>query len=315
MRRAGGDQRVLARQRPPAPGAAAPRSPRGSPAGSAIRPGPNSPQAMAPSSGPDDAARRGAFSVARLRRVAGCSHIARSSPAPSARLVGGEQGGGGQVVRRGRSPPWPSGRRWPGATTTRSGSRAELDMAHLGLVGERESRHRHALPASAGQRQRGHELRRRRRSGRRHARRRPCAAGGSARAPCRRRRRRRRSAGCGGRSAWWRNYRTAAADQILASDGPFALHRDAVALAPVRPVVPHRPVLGAAVVPERHRVRLPAEAALEQRVLHVLVEPGQDAVALVARDAEDAGGEAAVDVQRLPPVTGWVRTTGCSARG
>src|SRR3954470_22388383 len=88
-------------------------------------------------------------------------------------------------------------------------------------------------------------------------------------------------------------------DRRARSNRAFALHRDTVAVAPVRPVVPHRPVLGAAVVPEGDRVRLPAEAALEQRVLHVLVEPGQDAVALVARDAEDAGGEAAVDVERL----------------
>jgi hypothetical protein len=43
-------------------------------AGSAIRPGPNSPQAMAPSSGPTNRT-PSAFRVAKLRRVAACSHI------------------------------------------------------------------------------------------------------------------------------------------------------------------------------------------------------------------------------------------------
>ena len=42
--------------------------------GSAMRPEPNSPQAMAPSSGPTVSA-PSARTVARLRRVAGCSHM------------------------------------------------------------------------------------------------------------------------------------------------------------------------------------------------------------------------------------------------
>src|SRR5580704_9130605 len=74
------------------------------------------------------------------------------------------------------------------------------------------------------------------------------------------------------------------------SHRPFALHRYPRAGAGVGPVVPQRAVLGAAVVPERHRVLGPAEAALEQRIFHVLVEIGQDRVALVARDAVDVAG-------------------------
>src|SRR5260370_35398441 len=85
-----------------------------------------------------------------------------------------------------------------------------------------------------------------------------------------------------------------------ASNRAVALDGDPVARAGVRPIIPHRVVLDAAVVPERDRVRLPAEAALEQRVGHVLVEIAQDAVALVARDAVDVAGEALVDVERLP---------------
>lgn len=83
----------------------------------------------------------------------------------------------------------------------------------------------------------------------------------------------------------------------------------------VRPVVPHRPVLRAAIVAERDRVLGPAEAALEKRILRVLEEMAQDRDALVARNANDVRCEAAIDLKRLLPVTGSVRTTGCSARG
>ena len=44
---------------------------------------------------------------------------------------------------------------------------------------------------------------------------------------------------------------------------------------------------------------MPAEAALEQRVRHVVVEIVEDALALVARDAEYAARKALVDVKRL----------------
>src|SRR5882757_7485105 len=79
-------------------------------------------------------------------------------------------------------------------------------------------------------------------------------------------------------------------------DRPLSLYRHTGAGAGVRPVVPHRAVLGAAIVPERDRVFAPAEAALEQRVLGVLVQIGQHRVALVAGDADDEAREAAVDI-------------------
>src|SRR3954451_8897365 len=85
------------------------------------------------------------------------------------------------------------------------------------------------------------------------------------------------------------------------SHRPIALDRDPVARAGVRPVVPHRVVLDAAIVPERDRVLAPAEAALEQRVGHVLVQIVQNAGALVARDAVDVARKAFVDVERLAP--------------
>src|SRR5580692_9098717 len=80
---------------------------------------------------------------------------------------------------------------------------------------------------------------------------------------------------------------------------PLPFHRHPGAGAGMRPVVPHRAVLGAAVVPERDGVLAPAEAALEQRVLHVLIEIIQHRVALVSGDADDVAGEAAVDIKRL----------------
>src|SRR5205085_4995378 len=90
-----------------------------------------------------------------------------------------------------------------------------------------------------------------------------------------------------------RGYSSVSLDRAVAFDG------DAVARAGVRPVIPHRVVLDAAIVPEGDRVLAPAETALEQRVGHVLVEVAQDAVALVARNAVDVAGEALVDVERL----------------
>src|ERR1700710_1942968 len=88
--------------------------------------------------------------------------------------------------------------------------------------------------------------------------------------------------------------------QRYGSHRPLALDRHPRARAGVRPVVPHRAVLGAAVVPERNGVFGPAEAALEQRVFRMLIEIGQHGVALVGGDADDVAGEAAVDVERFP---------------
>src|SRR5262245_26227056 len=67
----------------------------------------------------------------------------------------------------------------------------------------------------------------------------------------------------------------------------------------MRPVIPHCAVLGAAGVPEGDRFFGPAERALEQRVLRMLVEIGEDRIALVARNACYEAGEAAVDIERL----------------
>ncbi len=67
----------------------------------------------------------------------------------------------------------------------------------------------------------------------------------------------------------------------------------------MRPIVPHRVVLDAAIVPEGDRVLAPAEAALEQRIGHMLVKITQHAVALVAWNAENAPGKALVDVKRF----------------
>src|SRR5579871_5738379 len=67
----------------------------------------------------------------------------------------------------------------------------------------------------------------------------------------------------------------------------------------MRPVIPHRMMLYAAIVPERDRVFLPAKPALEQRVRHVLVEILQNAGALVARYAVDVAGESLVDIECL----------------
>src|SRR5690349_2560922 len=57
-------------------------------------------------------------------------------------------------------------------------------------------------------------------------------------------------------------------------------------------------MLRAAIVPERDRVLGPAEAALEQRVLAVLIEITENRVALVAWHAGEVRGEAAVHVER-----------------
>src|ERR1700686_600298 len=71
-------------------------------------------------------------------------------------------------------------------------------------------------------------------------------------------------------------------DRAVACDG-YPVSR-----ARVGPIVPHRVVLDAAIVPERDRVLGPAEAALEQRIGHVLVEITQHAVALVTWNPQNA---------------------------
>ena len=79
--------------------------------------------------------------------------------------------------------------------------------------------------------------------------------------------------------------------------GAFGL--DAEARPDVRVVVPQRAVVRAPVVPERDRMGLPAEAHLEIRVIAVLIQIGQDGVALVPRHAAQPRGEGGVDVDQL----------------
>src|SRR6478672_6772660 len=80
---------------------------------------------------------------------------------------------------------------------------------------------------------------------------------------------------------------------------PVALHGDAMAGAGMRPIVPHRTMLRAAIVPERNRVRLPAEAALEQRVLRMVPQVVQDRRTLIARQADDSLGKTSIYIKRL----------------
>src|SRR5688500_3676964 len=80
---------------------------------------------------------------------------------------------------------------------------------------------------------------------------------------------------------------------------PIPADRHPVAVAPVGVVVPERTMLGAAVVPERHRARLPAEAHLELRRLDMAEQRLQEAVALVLGEADDAHREETVDEQHL----------------
>src|SRR5712692_6745330 len=78
-----------------------------------------------------------------------------------------------------------------------------------------------------------------------------------------------------------------------------ALDRHTMAVTALWEVVPHRMMLDAAVVPERDRVHLPAEPALELRRLDVTIEELEQRVALGPLELHDLRGEAAVDVEPL----------------
>src|ERR1700722_17793975 len=80
-----------------------------------------------------------------------------------------------------------------------------------------------------------------------------------------------------------------------------AHHRDAIARADLREVVPHRDMLHTPIVPERHRVRLPAEADLPVRAAAMLVEEVEDRAALCLRHVLDRMGDHRTDADRLPP--------------
>ena len=94
---------------------------------------------------------------------------------------------------------------------------------------------------------------------------------------------------------------------------PVALDGDPVAGAGVRPIIPHRVVLAGAVVPEGDRVLPPAEPALVFRDRRGL--RWRRIVLDLRSDADDAPGEGGLTYSPFLPVSGWVRTTGCSARG
>ena len=67
----------------------------------------------------------------------------------------------------------------------------------------------------------------------------------------------------------------------------------------MRPVIPHRPVLRTAIIPEGDRIFGPAKPALEKWVLGVLIEIGQNGIALIARNSDNVVCEPTIDVQRL----------------
>src|SRR5262245_33775299 len=61
---------------------------------------------------------------------------------------------------------------------------------------------------------------------------------------------------------------------LAVSERTLAFHRHPVTRPRVRPVIPHRPVLRAAIVPEGDRIFGPAKPALEKRIFGVLIEIG-----------------------------------------
>src|SRR5262249_30472247 len=88
-------------------------------------------------------------------------------------------------------------------------------------------------------------------------------------------------------------------DRDSLSDWPLALYRHAIPFSLIRPIVPDRHVLRAAIVPHRHVVRAPLKARLVPRTLCVLKEELENRFALVFRQTFDLGREGPVDEQRL----------------
>ena len=158
--------------------------------GSAMRPGPYSPQAISPSSGPtkQHAVRAQLRDIALRRRMQPHPHVHRRGDQHP--LVGREQRGRGEIVGEALRHPGQQigGRR---RDDDEIGVARQFDMAHLGFVGQREQVVVDLVAAERGGRQRRDELLGRRPSSRRARWRRARAGGGSARAPCRRRCRRR----------------------------------------------------------------------------------------------------------------------------
>src|SRR5262245_26328608 len=85
------------------------------------------------------------------------------------------------------------------------------------------------------------------------------------------------------------------------SDRRVARQRDAMHDAPEPVVVVDRVMLGAAVVPECQRARLPAEAAGELRLYLVAKQEVEQRGALLGRETLELGGMTGVDIERLAP--------------
>src|SRR5271166_608045 len=79
-----------------------------------------------------------------------------------------------------------------------------------------------------------------------------------------------------------------------------ALHLHAVAGAHVGPVVPDRLVVRAAVIPERDRMRGPAETAGPLRLVAMIDQEPQHTLAFKPRQFVDVGGEVLIDEDHLP---------------
>src|SRR5438067_5558510 len=91
--------------------------------------------------------------------------------------------------------------------------------------------------------------------------------------------------------------RTGAGKAISASERPVAVDRDAVHQPALTVIIVERVVLDAAIVPERHRPLLPAEAAGEFRLYRVFPQEIEQRAAFLNRHVLEADGEVAVDVE------------------
>src|SRR5262245_43452686 len=85
------------------------------------------------------------------------------------------------------------------------------------------------------------------------------------------------------------------------SERTLAFYRDASARAGMRPVVPHCSVLRATIVPEGNCIFGPAETALEQRILCMLIKIGQYGIAFVTRNVNDMVRKTAVHIECFLP--------------
>ena len=92
-------------------------------------------------------------------------------------------------------------------------------------------------------------------------------------------------------------------------EGRIPGHGHSNAVADLRPVIPHREMLNAAIVPKDHRARLPLEADLKIGALDVVEEEVEKSSALFAAHADDLGGEAGVDVFGARENTSIVKDT------